>query len=142
MIVDTERDGWTRVGKFDLGWRKSLRDKHWAQVSRSPLGFSWVWVILRADPVTMCPVVVADGEDISLSAAKDDVDHWNRNYHRHAVKVQLNPDKLARKSDRPWYYECRYCGMFAGLFVTWDVAETDAVSEHAACEILWRRGER
>ena len=57
--------------------QQSLRDKHWAQVTRSHLG--WAWEIYRSDPVTMCAIRVDDGEDISLAAAKDDVDHWARN---------------------------------------------------------------
>src|SRR6478752_5323578 len=101
MIVDTERDGWQRVGVHELGWRKSLRDKHWAQVQRSKSGLGWDWIIFKSDPVTMCPITVADGLDISLAAAKDDVDHWARNYHRHAVVVEFHPDR------RLWLSRCR-----------------------------------
>jgi hypothetical protein len=137
MIVDTERDGWTRVGKFDPSWRKSLRDKHWAQVSASPLGFSWT--ILRADPVTMCPVVVDDGEDISLSAAKDDVDHWNDHYHRHAVVVWRDPGNTGQW---PWRYDCRYCGGRAGMLSSFARAAEDAWRSHRECEAAWQRGER
>jgi hypothetical protein len=141
MIVDTERDGWTRVGT--LGWRKSLRDKHWAQIVKDPLG--WAWTIHKADPVTMCPITVAgsvfDGLDISLAAAKDDVDHWNRNYRRHAIVIGAT-SRLPQHYDRHWHFECRYCGAKAGLFSSPQQAYRAAALEHGPCEAAWQRGER
>jgi hypothetical protein len=138
MIVDTERDGWTRVGT--LGWRKSLRDKHWAQIVKDPLG--WAWTIHKADPVTMCTLTVADGMDISLAAAKDDVDHWARNYHRHAVVVRKSADPMHRASRWPWESECRFCGERAGMFKSPLEASESIGTMHDACEVAWQRGER
>ena len=140
MIVDTERDGWTRVGT--LGWRKSLRDKHWGAIVKDPLG--WAWTIQKADPVTMCPITVAgsvaDGLDISLAAAKDDVDHWARNYHRHAVVVEFHAGR------RLWFSRCRLCHKKRGLFEFPADAADDLIwnhpRAHAECEAAWQRGER
>jgi hypothetical protein len=140
MIMDTERDGWMRVGI--LGWRKSLRDKHWAQIVKDPLG--WAWTIHKADPTTMCPITVAgsvaDGLDISLAAAKDDVDHWARSYHRHAVVVEFHTDR------RLWLSRCRVCHKKRGLFEFPGDAADDLVlnhpTVHAECEAAWQRGER
>jgi len=132
VIVDTERDGWTRVGT--LGWRKSLRDKHWAQIVKDPLG--WAWTIHKVDPVTMCTLTVADGLDISLAAAKDDVDHWNDHYHRHAIVIHHHPTAAL------WSFECRVDGMGRTGFYGFDEAIEDALLRHAACEAVWQRGER
>jgi len=131
MIFDTEENGWTRISG-SLGWRKSLRDKHWAQVSRSRLG--WQWVILRADPDTMCPVAVADGEDISLRAVKEDVDHWNDNYHRHVLAFHPQSSGI-------WSYRCRLCGGDGGASSP-DALIALGSKYHAECEAAWQRGER
>ena len=136
MIVDTERDGWTRVGT--LGWRKSLRDKHWAQIVKDPLG--WAWTIRKADPVTMCTATVADGMDVSLAAAKDDVDHWNRNYHRHAIVVRPN----SGTQNRYWQVECRVHPAATIALEDWEFRTLlrGITSWHRECEAAWQRGER
>lgn len=131
-MFDTERDGWTRIGT--LGWRKSLRGKHWAQVGRSALG--WSWTIHRADPITMCPVVVADGEDVSLRAVKEDVDDWNDHYHQHAVVVRSG------HWPRKWGYWCRVCEVGRDLSDSLVKAIEFASQVHRECEAAWQRGER
>lgn len=133
MIVDTASNGWTRVGVHELGWRKSLRRKHWAEIRHVALG--WEWEILRVDPVTMCAVRVADGMDTSLAAAKDDVDHWNDNYQEHAVVAHLEPQGL-------WSYQCRLCRQWGLGVRTYDNLIAHAADYHTECEAAWQRGER
>jgi hypothetical protein len=138
VIVDTETDGWQRVSG-SLGWRKSLRDRHWAQITRDQLG--WSWVILKVDKTTMCPVGVADGMDITLSAAKDDVDHWNDNYHRHAVVVR----RVWYGGEKRWWALCRThrCWFSDDEHIHDLAAACDfAAGIHRDCEAAWQRGER
>ena len=134
MIVDTASNGWTRVGPHELGWRKSLRRKHWAQVTRSHMG--WDCEIFRADQVTMCAIRVADGTDISLADAKDDVDHWNDNYNEHAIVVRHHPNAAT------WSTECRVHGVVVVPFRSFDEALEDVLFNHGSCEAAWQRGER
>jgi len=139
-IVDTATNGWQRVGVHELGWRKSLRAKHWAQVQRSKSGLGWDWVIFKADPVTMVPNVIADGMDTTLAAAKDDVDHWNDHYHAHAVVVEFHTGRQL------WLSRCRICHKKRGVFEAPGDAADDLIwnhpRAHAECEAAWQQGER
>lgn len=115
--------------------RRSLRDGHWAEIGpQDSLG--WPWAIYKADPVTMCPLEVDSGIDISLAAVKDNVEHWNRNYRRHAIVIHL---------DSGLWYDCRLCRKFG--FVPNDRSDLEAtiaraLDLHGACEAAWQRSER
>lgn len=134
--------GWSSIVSTGH-WRKSLRAKHWAQAW--PIELGWAWAIYKADPVTMCPVEVDSGIDISLAAVRDNVQHWSDNWHAHAVVVRLHPGTSHNELRRYWYATCRrhpdHRPVMAALELS-TLHDSAALHFHRDCEAAWQRGER